>query len=141
MVRSSQRDMQAAEGPPCTLTTRGYFLVESKSFGSMSQPCTRVVPFIQCTLRISPQAGLMSEFRFVSCFQLPTGPAQSSGGVLADWRMTAVTTLSLAEDWGAAHALPEGAAASSPVHRVWTELPSTFTLPKPALPSTFSAKV
>src|SRR5579863_6559882 len=141
MVRSSQRDMQAAEGPPLTLTIRGYFLLESKSLGSINQPCTRVVPFVQWTLRISPQAGFNSALRVVICFQSPIGPVHTSGGALADCRARAVVNLSLPLEPLAAQALPDGIAPSSPVHSVWTDPSLVFTLPKPEFPSTFSAKV
>src|ERR1700676_1502777 len=118
MPRSAHRDMQAADGPPCTVTISGYFLPASKSLGSITHPCTRIVPLFQCTLRISPHAGLTSALRLVSCFQLPMGPAQASGGVLADCRTIAVINLSPVNERPGTQASPEGVAVSSPVQSV-----------------------
>src|ERR1700747_3544608 len=59
--------------------------------GSISQPCSCNFPFVQWKFTISPHAGLIPELRVVSCFQFPIGPAQSSGGVLGDCRLTAET--------------------------------------------------
>src|ERR1700745_1115361 len=138
--RAFQPDMQAADGPPCTFTMSGYFLLESKFLGSSSQPCTRVAPFIQCTFFTSPHAAFISAFRLVSCFQLPIGPAHTSGGALEDWRTIAVINFPLA-DGADAHPVPWASADSSPVQRVCTAPSLTLTLPKPELPSTFSVKV
>src|SRR5580698_6176503 len=96
----------------------GYAFPEAKSFGSINHPCTRVLPFIQCTWRISPHAGLIAAFRLVSCFHLPMGPAQTSGGVLADCRTIAVTDLTSANAMPGVQAAPTGAATSSPVQSV-----------------------
>src|ERR1700734_1397370 len=104
MFRSPHCETHAEDGPPWTVTTSGYFFSGEKSLGSINHPCTRVLPFIQFTLRISPHAGLTSALRVVSCFQLPIGPAQTSGGVLPDWRTMAVIKLSPADDALDAHA-------------------------------------
>src|SRR5580698_8828914 len=123
--------MHAADGPPCTVTTSGYFFPESTSLGSISHPCTRVLPFIQCTFRISPHAGLISAFKLVSCFQAPIAPAQTSGGVLADCRTTAVINPWPVKDSPAAHSPPSGPAPSSPVQSFSTPPPEVLTVPKP----------
>src|SRR5271169_2690099 len=94
--------MHADDGPPCTLTTSGYVLPDvlpgAKFLGSISQPCTRVLPFCQWILRFAPHDGSRPSFRCVICFQVPIAPAQTSGGVLADWRVTAVTVPSREND-------------------------------------------
>src|SRR6202453_1242950 len=144
MVPGSQREPQAADGPPCTFTISGYFFCGSKSLGNISQPCTRVVPFIQWILRISPHAGFIAAFSVVSCFHCPIGPAQISDGTFADWRTIATVTLSLAELVVVAVDTQKslaGRAVSSPVQMVCIAPPLALTLAKPELPSTFSPKV
>src|SRR5579864_2734582 len=137
-VRESHRDMQAADSPPWTFTISGYVLPASKSLGNINQPSSFVVPLVQWKLRISPHAGFTSALTVVNCFHLPMGPTQISGGLLADWRMTALTDPSLDRE-----ALREGAvpATSSPAQRDCAAPPDAWTTENPDLPSTFSAKV
>src|ERR1700674_5076531 len=140
MTPSSQCEVHAHDGPPCTLTTRGYFLPGAKSLGSSSHPCTRVVPLFQCTLRISPQAGCTALFKLVSRFQPPIGPAQTSGGELANWRTTAVTDPSWENEPPGTQAALVVAASSSPVQSVRTAPPLVLMVAKLELPSAFWAK-
>src|ERR1700746_3359155 len=91
MICESHRARQEAEGPPCTLTMRGYVFPGEYLTGNINQPCSRRFPFVQWKFTISPHAGLTPALSIVSCFQFPIGPAQSSAGVLADCRMTADT--------------------------------------------------
>src|ERR1700722_20185669 len=99
-----------------------------------------MLSLFQWKLCASPQAGLIPTFKVVSCFHLPMGPAQTSGGVLADWRITAVTDASCEKD-----ALGDGAVPmnSSPVQMVCTRLcpAPVLTLARPELPSIFCAKM
>src|ERR1700693_686187 len=115
ITSSSQWELHAHDGPPCTSTTSGYVLPGTSSLGNISQPCTRVVPFIQCTLRISPHAALTPAFRLVSRFQLPIGPTQTSGGALPDWRTTAVIDPSREKAASGTHASLVVPSSSSPV--------------------------
>src|SRR5579862_6860620 len=80
----------------------------------------------------------MLAFNLVTCFHFPMGPSQTSCGVEAEWRTTAVNRFLPAI---AAHESPEGHAPCSLVQMVCGAPPLILTLPKPALPSTFSAKV
>src|SRR5258708_5491106 len=116
---------------------RGYVLPGAKSLGSISQPCTRVAPFIQFTLRISPHAGLISSLSLVTCIHLPIGPNHTSGGALGDCRTTALIGFSPAEELARTQESPSAAADSSPVHRVLGLPPLILTLPKLEFPSLF----
>src|SRR5580765_4698928 len=103
--------------------------------GSISQLSSFRFPFVQWKFTVSPHAGLIPALSVVSCFQFPIGPAQSSAGVLGDWRATAETDPSrerapLSEDC----ALTD----SSPAQIFWTAPPDAETLANPDLPSTFS---
>src|SRR5450432_3659734 len=104
----------------------------------MSQPSRAVVPFFQWKLRISPHAGLAAALTVVNCFHWPIGPAQTSGGVPADCRTTAVTLPPTEKE-----ALGRGGVpmASSPFQSDCTALPVALTLANPDSPSTFCANV
>src|ERR1700722_13291225 len=136
---SSQRDMQACAGPPCTLTTSGYFLSGVKSFGRVSHPCTRVSPLIQFTLRVSPHARLIPSLACVICCHLPIVPAQTSQGVPAACLTTATFAPSRENEAAGSHASLAVPTTSSPVQSVSTAPPVTLTAAKPEFPSTSCA--
>src|ERR1700757_3262073 len=64
----------------------------------MSQPCTEPILVVQRRLFASPHSGLRLAFTWVICFQSPTGPAHTSGGLENVSRTTAVVVPSLATD-------------------------------------------
>src|SRR5258708_7074535 len=81
----------------------------------------------------TPQAGLTSALTVVNCFHFPTGPAQTSGGVLADWRMTAVS-----DPFRERETDPR---ASSPDHRAFPVPLEALTVASPDSPSTSCVNV
>src|SRR5215468_4042902 len=80
-------------------------------------------------------------FRCVICFQDPIAPAQTSGGVLAAWRTTALAEPSRENDALSAYASAAVAISSSPVHPFHEEplgKPLVGIVVKPELPSTLA---
>src|SRR5882672_1980444 len=82
----------------------------------------------------------MLRFRFVSCFQWPGGPAQTSGGVVPDWRATAVREASRENDAPGTQASLVVPSSSSPVQMVCAGAAVVLTVAKAELPSAFWAK-
>src|SRR2546421_5268585 len=115
---------------------RGYVSPGVKSFGSINQPSSLVVPFIQWKFRISPHAGLAPALTVVNCLHLPMGPPQTSGGAPADWRITAETEPSRERE-----AEADAPTNSSPVQSDCTVAPEAFTVENPDLPSTFCVNI
>src|SRR3984957_4506629 len=136
---SSQRDMQACAGPPCTLTTSGYFLSGVKSLGQVSHPCTRVFPFIQFTVRVSPHPRLFPSFTCVICCHFQMVPAQTSEGVPAACRTMVTFDPSRENEAAGSHASLAVPITSSPVQSVSTAPPPTPTAAKLEFPSTSCA--
>ena len=94
---------------------------------------------IQCTLFSSPHSGCTAWLTWVTCFHSPIGPAHTSGGCAAEWRITAEVL------WSAASEIPIPPQASvvttsGPVHRGVILPVATSTVAAPASPSMFSAK-
>src|SRR5436190_2163637 len=85
-------------GPPCISTTIGYRLAGSKFSGYTNHPCTRKPSFSHKTLSAFPQCGCWDASACVTCCQLPTGPAQTSGGCSHDDRTTALVRPSAASE-------------------------------------------
>src|SRR5580693_2979431 len=104
----------------------------------MSQPSSAVLPLVQWKLRISAHAGLAAALTVVNCFHRPIGPAQTSGGALADCRTTALTLPSAENEALGSGVVPT---ASSPFQSVCTSPPLALTLANPDSPSTFCANV
>ena len=128
--------MAAEEGPPCTATTIGDFLVSSLPSGERSQPCTRYPSLFHVRLRPSPHSGRIPALACVRVVQAPIGPATTSCGCENEERTAALASPCFAAENFATTAeprqrvriFPEASSAAMP------SSPSTYSVNRISLP-------